>query len=86
LVRRAGLPGRTPKRWRDTTIPDPVATTRADQIRRGFTIDASKLNALWSGDITSCPGGTWNLTATEMPILPYRTRCQHLLKMRVHPS
>jgi transposase InsO family protein len=57
LMRRAGIRGRTPKRWKKTTIPDPAAATRADQIRRDFTADAAKINARWCGDITYI--GTW---------------------------
>jgi len=57
LMRRAGLRGKTPKRWRKTTIADPAAAARADRIRRDFTADASKLNARWCGDITYI--GTW---------------------------
>ena len=30
LMRRGGQAGRTPKRWKKTTIPDPAATARAD--------------------------------------------------------
>jgi transposase InsO family protein len=57
LMRRAGMRGRAPKRWRKTTIPDPAAAARADRIRRNFTADASKINARWCGDITYV--GTW---------------------------
>ena len=57
LMRAAGIAGKTPKRWRKTTIADPAAAARADQIRRDFTADASKLNARWCGDITYI--GTW---------------------------
>jgi transposase InsO family protein len=57
LMRSSGLRGKTPKRWRKTTIPDPAATARADAIRRDFTADASKLNSRWCGDITYI--GTW---------------------------
>jgi transposase InsO family protein len=57
LMRTAGISGKTPKRWRKTTIPDPAATARTDQIRRDFTADASKVNARWCGDITYI--GTW---------------------------
>ncbi len=57
LMRRAGLQGKAPKRWRKTTIPDPAATARADAIRRDFTAGAAKLNARWCGDITYI--GTW---------------------------
>jgi transposase InsO family protein len=57
LMRRAGISGRAPKRWKKTTIADPAATARADKIRRDFTADASKLNTRWCGDITYI--GTW---------------------------
>jgi putative transposase len=57
LMRRAGIAGKTPKRWRKTTIPDPAAAARGDQIRRDFTADASRINARWCGDITYI--GTW---------------------------
>jgi transposase InsO family protein len=57
LMRTAGIAGKTPRRWRKTTIPDPAAAARADQIRRDFTADASKVNSRWCGDITYI--GTW---------------------------
>jgi transposase InsO family protein len=57
LMRQAGIQGKTPKRWRKTTIADPAAAARGDQIRRDFTADASKLNSRWCGDITYI--GTW---------------------------
>ncbi len=57
LMRAAGVRGRTPKRWKKTTIADPVAAARADLVRRDFSVDASRLNARWCGDITYVP--TW---------------------------
>jgi transposase InsO family protein len=57
LMRQAGIVGKTPKRWRKTTIADPAAAARADRIRRDFTADAAELNARWCGDITYI--GTW---------------------------
>jgi transposase InsO family protein len=57
LMRTAGIAGKTPRRWRKTTIPDPAAAARADKIRRDFTADATKINARWCGDITYI--GTW---------------------------
>jgi len=57
LMRQAGIAGRAPKRWRKTTVADPVAAARADLIRRDFTTDAAALNARWCGDITYV--GTW---------------------------
>jgi transposase InsO family protein len=57
LMRTAGIAGKTPRRWRKTTIPDPAAAGRTDRIRRDFTTDAGKVNARWCGDITYI--GTW---------------------------
>jgi transposase InsO family protein len=57
LMRAAGLRGRTPRRWKRTTIPDPAAAARADLIRRDFTVDAAAVNTRWCGDITYIP--TW---------------------------
>jgi putative transposase len=57
LMRTAGLCGRTPKRWKKTTIPDPQAAERADLIRRDFSADAAAINTRWCGDITYIP--TW---------------------------
>ncbi len=57
LMRAAGIRGRAPRRWRKTTIADPAAAARADQIQRDFTADASKINSRWCGDITYV--GTW---------------------------
>jgi transposase InsO family protein len=57
LMRAAGVRGRTPKRWKKTTIPDPAAAARADLIRRDFTTNASGINSRWCGDITYVP--TW---------------------------
>jgi transposase InsO family protein len=57
LMRAAGLRGRTPRRWKRTTIPDPAAAARADLIRRDFAVDAAAVNTRWCGDITYVP--TW---------------------------
>jgi transposase InsO family protein len=57
LMRAGGLRGRTPRRWRKTTIPDPAAAARADLIGRDFTADAAAINSRWCGDITYVP--TW---------------------------
>ena len=51
-MRQTGLAGRAPRRWKKTTIPDPVAAARADAIRRDFTTDATRINQRWCGDIT----------------------------------
>ena len=52
LMRAAGLRGRTPRRWKRTTIPDPTAAARADLIRRDFAVNAAAVNTRWCGDIT----------------------------------
>jgi transposase InsO family protein len=52
LMRRAGLAGKTPKRWRTTTVPDPAATLPEDLIGRDFACAATSLDRRWCGDIT----------------------------------
>jgi len=52
LLRAAGRVGRSPKRWRTTTVPDPAATTPADLIRRDFSCSTTDINKRWCGDIT----------------------------------
>ena len=57
LLRTAGLHGRTPRRFKRTTIADPAAAARADLVRRDFAVDAAAVNTRWCGDITYIP--TW---------------------------
>jgi putative transposase len=57
LMRAAKIRGRTPRRWKKTTVPDPAAAARADLVRRDFTTNASAINVRWCGDITYVP--TW---------------------------
>ncbi|MFI6829431.1 IS3 family transposase [Kribbella sp. NPDC050241] len=55
LMRAAGRYGRTPRRWKKTTIADPTAEQRPDLIGRDFGIDLDQPAALdtrWCGDIT----------------------------------
>jgi transposase InsO family protein len=52
LMRAAGLRGCRPRRWKQTTIPDPAAAARADLVRRDFTVNAAAVNTRWCGDIT----------------------------------
>ncbi|WP_344222745.1 IS3 family transposase, partial [Kribbella sancticallisti] len=55
LMRAADRYGRTPRRWKKTTIADPAAATRPDLIGRDFAIDPGRpaaLDARWCGDIT----------------------------------
>jgi transposase InsO family protein len=58
LMRQAGRRGRTPKRWRTTTIPDPAASARPDLIRRDFRTAPGQVNARWCADITYI--NTWD--------------------------
>jgi putative transposase len=69
LMRQAELRGRTPKRWKKTTIPDPDAAARADLIRRDFTVDAAAINSRWCGDSTYVPTRQgWLFLATVIDI------------------
>ena len=43
--------GKSPRRWRTTTIPDPAAASRPDLVGRDFTVDATALDTRWCGDI-----------------------------------
>ena len=52
LMRAAGLAGKSPRRWRTTTIPDPNAGKRPDLIGRDFTTDPAAVDTRWCGDIT----------------------------------
>ncbi|WIV57797.1 IS3 family transposase [Amycolatopsis nalaikhensis] len=52
LLHTAGLAGRTPKRWRTTTTPDPAATMPTDLLKRDFSCTATNINTRWCGDIT----------------------------------
>jgi transposase InsO family protein len=57
LMRAAGLAGKSPRRWKATTIPDPNAGTRPDLVRRDFGVDPAAVDTRWCGDITYI--GTW---------------------------
>ncbi len=52
LMRAAGLAGKSPRRWRTTTIPDPNAGKRPDLVGRDFATDAAAVDTRWCGDIT----------------------------------
>jgi transposase InsO family protein len=55
LMRQIDRQGRTPRRWKNTTIADPAAATRPDLIGRDFAIDPDQPAApdtRWCGDIT----------------------------------
>jgi len=53
LMRAAGRRGRAPRRWRTTTVPDPVrAAACPDLVARDFTVVADQVNTRWCGDIT----------------------------------
>jgi transposase InsO family protein len=57
LMRAVGLHGRTPRRFKRTTVAEPAAAARADLVRRDFAVDAAAVNTRWCGDITYIP--TW---------------------------
>ena len=68
LLRAAGLCGRTPRRCKRTTVPDPAAAARADLIRRDFAVNAAA--SLPAGVVTSPtsqPGSTFVVTRLLMP-------------------
>ena len=52
LMRAAGLAGKSPRRWRTTTIADPNAGRRPDLVGRDFTTDPAAVDTRWCGDIT----------------------------------
>ncbi|RLK09627.1 integrase-like protein [Micromonospora sp. M71_S20] len=52
LMRTAGLAGKSPRRWRTTTIPDPAAELRPDLVGRDFRVDPGVIDTRWCGDIT----------------------------------
>ena len=72
LMRTAGLRGRTPKRWRKTTVPDPAATVPVDLIRRDFAVDAAQINTRCCGDITYI--NTWQGWLYLATVLDVRSR------------
>jgi len=51
LMRRNGLVGRCPRRFKRTTIPDPMAIA-VDLLKRIFGPGTIEINAAWCGDIT----------------------------------
>ncbi|PMR59522.1 hypothetical protein C1A38_18840 [Verrucosispora sp. ts21] len=51
-MREAGVRGRSPRRWKTTTIADPNAWQRPDLVERDFTVDATAVDTRWCGDIT----------------------------------
>ena len=73
LMRAAGLCGRTPRRFKRTTVPDPAAAARADLIRRDFAVNAAAVNTRWCGDITYVPTREgWLYLATVIDIASRR--------------
>ena len=51
-MRAAGIRGKSPRRWKTTTIPDPHASNRPDLVGRDFAVDAAAVDTRWCGDIT----------------------------------
>jgi transposase InsO family protein len=52
IMRRKGLVGVSPRRYKTTTIADPAADPIADLVRRAFGPDTVELDSLYVGDIT----------------------------------
>jgi hypothetical protein len=52
LMRAAGLTGKSPRRWRTTTIPDPNAGKRPDLVNRDLGTDPAAVDTRWCADIT----------------------------------
>ncbi|KAB1929185.1 IS3 family transposase [Micromonospora noduli] len=52
LMRCAGLAGKSPRRWRTTTVSDPHAGRRPDLVNRDFGTDPAVIETRWCGDIT----------------------------------
>ena len=57
LMRAVGLRGKTPKRWRKTTVPDPAATVPLDLVRRDFAVDTTQITASMTKPNTSVRTG-----------------------------
>ncbi|MFD6639560.1 IS3 family transposase [Micromonospora chalcea] len=51
-MRDAGIRGKSPRRWKATTVPDPHAGARPDLVERDFAVDAAAADIRWCGDIT----------------------------------
>jgi len=52
IMRRKGLVGVSPRRYKTTTIADPAADPIVDLVKRAFGPDTIELDTLWCGDIT----------------------------------
>ncbi|MFF4874009.1 IS3 family transposase [Streptomyces sp. NPDC000961] len=71
LMRREGIEGRHLRRRKRTTVPDRLALTAPDLVRRDFT--AGNLDEKWCGDITYVQvGGTWLYLACVLDICSRR--------------
>src|SRR5438270_3001608 len=52
IMRRKGLVGVSPRRYKTTTIADPAADPIADLVKRAFGPDTVELDSIYCGDIT----------------------------------
>ena len=72
-MRTAGICGKSPRRWRTTTIADPAAARRADLVGRDFTVNAAAVDTRWCGDITYINTGEgWLHLATVIDVTSRR--------------
>ncbi len=60
-MRRAGLEGRSKKRWRKTRIQDPAASAADLDLIQGDVDVGGELEVSYCGDITYTPGGRAHL-------------------------
>ncbi|MFI1995324.1 IS3 family transposase [Actinoplanes sp. NPDC020271] len=51
-MRAARIAGKSPQRWKTTTVADPHAGSRPDLVDRDFQVDATAVDTRWCGDIT----------------------------------
>ena len=52
IMRRKGLVGVSPRRYKTTTIADPAAVPIVDLVKRAFVPDTIELDSIYCGDIT----------------------------------
>ena len=88
-MRRAGLEGRSRKRWRKTRIQDPAASAADLDLIQGDVDVGGELEVSYCGDITYTPGG-WAHLATVIDISSRRVvgwaLADHAQRLSATPS
>ena len=64
LMRAAGLAGKSPRRWRITTVADPNAGKRPDLVRGDFRTDPAAVDTRW------CGAGSRRHLSLRLPQIP----------------